>query len=223
MKKSYSYKNNWLSSYFYPKFHESFALEVSPAGYFDNRLFIHIKFIFFQLFLHLPIRSKYDDCDPPCYFKIYYYDNSLVMGSGKKLKFIYMPWKLEWYRRSILLKDGTWEHEIKGKERKDFYEDKWKEKKFSELHPYAYRLKNGSVQNVTARISVEEMEWRRKWLMKFKFFNKNRKSISVDFDGEVGERAGSWKGGTTGCGYEMLENEKPYETLKRMMKEREFN
>jgi hypothetical protein len=46
--------------------------------------------------------------------------------------------------------------------------------------------------------------------------------ISVEFDGEVGERTGSWKGGTIGCGYELRPNESPYACLERMMRERKF-
>jgi hypothetical protein len=47
-------------------------------------------------------------------------------------------------------------------------------------------------------------------------------SIDVKFDGEVGERTGSWKGGTIGCSYEMLPHETPENTLRRMESEREF-
>jgi len=45
---------------------------------------------------------------------------------------------------------------------------------------------------------------------------------SKEETGEVGERTGEWKGGTTGCGYQMLPNETPLETLRRMEKERKF-
>jgi hypothetical protein len=47
-------------------------------------------------------------------------------------------------------------------------------------------------------------------------------TLDVKFDDEVGERSGSWKGGTIGCSYEMLPNETPEQTLRRMEKEREF-
>ena len=54
------------------------------------------------------------------------------------------------------------------------------------------------------------------------FLNQVIRSIDVQFDKEVGERTGSWKGGTVGCGYEMLPNESPYQCLKRMEQERKF-
>jgi hypothetical protein len=51
-------------------------------------------------------------------------------------------------------------------------------------------------------------------------FNRIRTTIGVEFNDEVGERSGSWKGGTLGCGYEILPNETPLMCLRRMEKER---
>lgn len=48
------------------------------------------------------------------------------------------------------------------------------------------------------------------------------RGIDVDFDGEVGERTGSWKGGTVGCSYESRPGETPVQTLRRMERERRF-
>ena len=53
-------------------------------------------------------------------------------------------------------------------------------------------------------------------------FSKKRRSIDIDFNDEVGEETGSWKGGCTGCGYTMLDGELPEQTLRRMEKERKF-
>lgn len=88
-----------------------------------------------------------------------------------------------------------------------------------EAHPYTYKLKNGEVQNVIATISAESREWKRRWLP----FRKLSRSIDVNFNGEVGEGTGSWKGGTIGCGYEMLDGESPLDTLRRMERERIFS
>lgn len=48
------------------------------------------------------------------------------------------------------------------------------------------------------------------------------RAIDVQFSDEVGERTGSWKGGTIGCGYNMLPGESPLDTLRRMEAERKF-
>jgi hypothetical protein len=47
--------------------------------------------------------------------------------------------------------------------------------------------------------------------------------IEIEFDKEVGERAGSWKGGTIGCSYGIKSNETAYQCLLRMEQERKFN
>jgi hypothetical protein len=206
-----------------------------------------------HIYLDLPIRSGIDDSEPPEYGFYFYGEGSKVFTSfwlclGKKKKCIYMPWDLTWVRTSVLLRDGTsWEHSIIG-DRKSFYEDKWKDIIWIETYPYTYTLKSGEIQHRNAEIKVEEMEWRWRALKWFPLINKKRKCIDVNFSyggalerfvllekngfktpksekvtGEVGERTGEWKGGTLGCGYEMLPNETPLETLRRMEKERVFN
>lgn len=45
----------------------------------------------------------------------------------------------------------------------------------------------------------------------------------VEFDDEVGERTGSWKGGCTGCSYEWERNETMLSALRRMEATRKFD
>jgi hypothetical protein len=87
-----------------------------------------------------------------------------------------------------------------------------------ESHPYTYTLRSGEAQERTATIKVESRLWTRPWLP----YKRLSRSINVEFSGEVGERSGSWKGGCIGCGYEMLPGESPFETLRRMERERTF-
>jgi hypothetical protein len=49
-----------------------------------------------------------------------------------------------------------------------------------------------------------------------------RKVIDIEFNDEVGERSGSWKGGTIGCSYAMLPTDTIESCLRRMEKEREM-
>ena len=87
-----------------------------------------------------------------------------------------------------------------------------------ETHPYMYILRSGEVQNRQATIKVETRRWQRWWLP----FRRVSRTIDVRFDDEVGERTGSWKGGCIGCSLEMLPNESPLDTLRRMERERKF-
>lgn len=95
------------------------------------------------------------------------------------------------------------------------------EKTVQETYDYTYKLKSGEVQHRKATVHVDRMTWRMRWwpLLPFK---KVRTSICISFDQEVGEGSGGWKGGCTGCGYEMLYGETPWECLQRMEKERVF-
>lgn len=207
----------------------SFNLTYDVCGYFDNRPRIHLGLVLFTLILVLPFRNGWtDECSPPRY-GVAYHDQIFWIhlggkgngNGGDKWITFYMPWSYDWVRTSVLLKDGSWAHETK-KQRQEFWSDEWKERKWSEDHPYQYTLKSGEVQHRTAHITVEEREWRMRWLRWTPWFNKVRRTIAVDFSDEVGERTGSWKGGTTGCGYDLKENETPHECLMRMMSERKF-
>lgn len=185
-----------------------------------------------KIYLCLPFKTGINECESPRWgFYIYYHgflsETQLVICLGEKNKYISFPWNLEWYRTSYLEswrvnQPMIWLTEKKG-DRKDYWDsEKWKDKFWSETHPYTYVLKSGEVQNRLATIKVKEMEWRRRWLMWTPFFNQVIRSIDVEFDGEVGEGTGSWKGGTIGCGYDLKPNETPYECLKRMEQERKF-
>jgi len=165
----------------------------------------------------------YDECDPPQY-GIYFYMNQFGINIGTKTKLYDLPWAKTWIRTSALKKDEkTWVHETEKDRNKDFWDkDKWKDILYSETYPYLYTTNNNKDQHCLATIRVEEREWRWKWFTWLKWTKSTYKVIDVDFSTDIGERKNSWKGGTTGCSYEMKPNETPFQTLKRMEKERKF-
>lgn len=137
-------------------------------------------------------------CSGPTY-GFYFFDTALVLEWGKTtgrrgdpIKHITMPWAWR-HQEHLVLSDP-------------------------EKHPYRYVLLNGTVQERTATIKVESRRWARPWLP----WNRLDRYIDVEFSDEVGERTGSWKGGTLGCGYNMLPNESPLDCLRRMERERKF-
>jgi len=72
---------------------------------------------------------------------------------------------------------------------------------------------------VIAKCKVERRVWTKGeksfgWL-KYLFKDNNQKSLDLDFNKEVGKRKGSWKGGITGMGTGMLEDETPEEAFVR--------
>lgn len=211
-------------------YRKGFEITFSVCGYFDPRPRIDINLFFFFIRIVIPYDNKKwsDECDPPKWGIAYHGETLWIyrggkgnMNGGNKWWTIYAPHQLQWVRTSVLRKDGTWEHETK-KNRKSFYKDEWKDILWKESYPYTYVLKSGSVQNRIATIKVEEREWRPHWTKLLPIFKRISKTIYVSFDDEVGERSGSWKGGTTGCGYEMNPGETPLECLRRMEIEIKF-
>jgi hypothetical protein len=143
---------------------------------------------------------------------------------GYRYKIIHMPWDYTHIRHDVLMANNEWRRVAKG-----HFNDKGDEgrpwnwtDKFQETHDYTYHLRNGEVQNRKATIGVEEREWRQKWLKWCPWFAKVSRTIDVRFDQEVGERTGSWKGGCTGCGYDLRKGESPLACLRRMEAERKF-
>lgn len=187
---------------------------------------IWIPFIFKswgELYITLPFDSGIkESCEYNQYGFYFYGESSIfdnfIISHGKESKFFYMPWSLTWYRTSILLKDDTWEHESR-ESRKNFYEDKWKDKQ--KVWSYDY-LDKYDYTRIPTKIYIKKREWRRRWLMKVPFFNLVNTTIDVHFSKEVGSRKGSWKGGTIGCSYKLLKNEDPIECIKRMELNRKF-
>lgn len=74
-------------------------------------------------------------------------------------------------------------------------------------------------QRIVATCMIEEREWHRgegwfKWLKWF-YPAKIRRSLDIKFNSEVGPDKGSWKGGTTGHGIEMLPSETTRQAFQR--------
>ncbi len=225
-KEKWCFDSEYLAFWWGAGFEISFAV----CGYFDNRPQIRISLFFFHLILHLPFRNKWtSECDCPKWGIGYHSQTFWIhrggkgnMQGGSKWWTINMPWQFQWVRTSKLKKDGSWEHELKG-DRKSFYKDEWRDILWSENYPYTYALKSCEIQNRIATVGVEEMEWRWHWFKWLGFPRKIRSSITIKFNEEVGERTGSWKGGTVGCGYELLRNETPLQSLRRMEQNRKFD
>lgn len=170
-------------------------------------------------------------------FGFCYSDSALHLRWGRRNKIIWMPWDWganirnevmnekgvlvlasdvrEGIARRALIKSGIAPHElfsIKIPDGRKMYEA-----------PYVYTTRSGGVQNRIATFYVGEREWRWRIFHPFAIGPKKvHRSISVEFNESVGENIDSWKGGCFGCGYDMLPNESPLETLRRMERERKF-
>lgn len=94
------------------------------------------------------------------------------------------------------------------------------QREFEETMPKAvFEIDDYDGQRIQASTHIEEREWRFgegwfKWLSLFRR-PKVRRSLSIEFDKEVGPEKGSWKGGTMGTGIEMLPGELHEDAFRR--------
>lgn len=167
----------------------------------ERRAWVRLGFGLFTLAFSFPWRWVVPDeyqCSGPTYGFSFFIDGlHLHWGKckGKRtdpMKVIQMPWG--WRHRK---------HEILGQ---------------PESHPYTYLLRSGEVQERIATIKPEKRLWLRPWLP----FRRESRYIDIEFNGEVGERSGSWKGGCIGCSFDMLAGESPLDALRRMELSRKF-
>lgn len=173
-----------------------------PSDWHEERLgWIRVGAGLFRIGLSFPWKWVVPDnyqCSGP-HFGFLFFGDSLHMHWGKSngkrddpSKLIQMPWGWRFVEHNILSE--------------------------KEKHNYTYTLNSGEIQKREATINVESREWQRPWFPR-RFY---KESIDIEFNGEVGERTGTWKGGVLGCGYNIKEGETPLECLRRMESEREF-
>ena len=72
---------------------------------------------------------------------------------------------------------------------------------------------------IPCKYTVQELEWRPKWLKWTSMFARIKREIDISFSKEAGPNKGSWSGGVLGFGFIMKENETPQECFERFTKE----
>lgn len=193
------------------------ALQYLSQTDYDRAPHLHIAIPGVQAFINLPWNHRSGGFGDEWRLGFYYFEKAFWFCYGKKIKAFHMPWSWVHVRREVLMADGTWFRFPEG----TYIEDP--AGRHLEKHPYTYTLRNGVAQNRTATIHVEEREWRWKWFKRLPWPRKVWRAIQINFDDEVGEGTGSWKGGCLGCGWTMLPGELPAHALRRMEKERKFS
>lgn len=171
----------------------------------------------FGKFINLPMRPR--DLHPMEIMESWgftWHERSIHLNWGHRTKVVRMPWDWEHIKCEVLRQDGSWVPMQPSWEGKD-------DGRHLETFPYRYKLRSGELQLRLATIYVERREWRWRWFTWLPWPARKQTCIDVEFNDEVGERTGSWKGGTIGCGYEMRPGESPCDTLRRMERERKFD
>lgn len=123
------------------------------------------------------------------------------------------PWMWHTLAYETLLKDGTW---------RDLGWDEKRELAQSETHPYIYTLRSGRVQHRKATVTRRRHVLTYIGTRRLRWPQWEKHSIDVEFDDEVGERSGTWKGGCIECSYDLRDGETMGQALRRMEAERVF-
>lgn len=213
------------SAYLYLKWSPlHFVIETPSDWHEHRRAWLHVGLFLFRFAISVPwpFRVPADDgqCSGPRYgFKFHsdilwiYYGKDHGNWRKDHHLTIYMPWAWKHLRTDWLEPNGK-VHSRQEPGKYDAPSDIW------ETHPYTYLRRNREIQQRTARIYGKRMEWRLKWATWLPWPRMVRRTISITFNDEVGEKSGSWKGGTIGCSWEWRKGETMLQALRRMERER---
>ena len=127
----------------------------------------------------------------------------------------HLPWK-QWdhVRHSIYTPTGELFYtKLKGANFGEFFANK------DQCPKAHFGFEDSDGELIIATCTIEEREWHKgsglfTWLRLF-YSPKVRRSLDLSFSAEVGPEKGSWKGGTTGHGIDMLQAETPRHAFER--------
>lgn len=206
----------------------------------DERWLLHVHLLWPNIYLTIGKAKDRSYEDRPSY-SFSFTDGgrgpSLFLRWGKRTKIIEAPTAPTHVRREWLHADGHWVAETRTRFWKGMTDAQrtaaWdaqtaqrkveEEQQWQTVCEWFYRTRQCELQEGTALITVERRTWRQWWLQWTPLFQRQSTSIDVAFSREVGSRAGSWKGGTIGCSYEIRKDETPVDCFRRMMDERSFD
>lgn len=185
---------------------------------YHERAHICVTLIWPSFYIRVPmlIEQRDDTEDWMASYGFTWHERAIQFKWRTKFWIARMPWDWEHVRHDYLRPDGSLFRRAP---------ERWEPVDLSEVsekHPYTYTLRNGTVQHRAATINGEEREWRWRWFRWLPWPRMVQRSINIEFSDEVGERTGSWKGGTVGCGYEWRHGETMLDALRRMEAERKF-
>ncbi len=201
---------------------------------------IRMHFLLFGFFLHLPGPRlaiitkrgvKHYGEHRTWGFTAFFRDNmGLHLHWNACTKVLWWPWNWDHHRIEVRRADGSWvpyvpewescplrldNGDIRAPKREPDGREVF-------LFNYAYTLKSGEVQRRKAKVHVERMFHRRRWMKWTAVGERCHQYIDFRFDGEVGEDSGSWKGGVIGTSETMLPGETAEQTFRRMERTRKF-
>lgn len=177
----------------------------------DRLLFLK----FWRLTIVLPlgiVEHPWQTMDAPQWSAYASSEFGLTFHWGHLYKLFDWPWRKYLLAHEHELWDGSWA---------DLFDRS--ADPYTEAHTYTYTLRSGEIQKRIATVSKHRHILTYRGLRMFSWPRWVKESVYVQFDHEVGERTGSWKGGTIACNYDKLPGETMLDALRRMERERKFD
>jgi hypothetical protein len=148
-------------------------------------------------------------------YGVSFHDSIIWLSYGADRSFnINMPWKWEIVRHDLLYPNGEVYHRNKypmrtpaQKKREITWYDVFEKHSnrqdevqvlVAKFITLTRHTKDGRKQIAKIRLTGEEREWRWRWFKWLPWPNLKQRVVNCDSDVELGERAGSWKGGMMG-------------------------
>lgn len=184
---------------------------------YHERAHVEIGLVFVDFFIPAPMlitqRAWTEDWNASFGFTTF--GNGIHFNWRGRCKIVEMPWAWTQVRHTWLRPDGSSWRDV---ERMEFRPpDALREK-----HPFTYIRASGAIQQATATVHGEERELRWRGATWLPWPRKVLRAIWCEFDNELGEGAGSWKGGTVGAGTDWREGESMQRALRRMEREAQW-
>lgn len=213
-----------------------------PTEQFDDK-YLKLTIGLYRLYMQIPIKfikvKIYQEfgVSSPRYGFAYHGDMFWIyLGKGDRWITFDMPWQYTIVRHDLLLPNGGLYHRnnypkyrLGTKTRSltwfDVFEKTKKQTRVSgtqvecaKFVDVIHYTKSGKKQVAKIRLSGEEREWRMKWFTWLPLFRKIKRTVDCDSDIELGERAGSWKGGRMGWSCEWRKDESMIGAFNRWYK-----
>lgn len=223
-------RRKWGEFVWHPKVSQwDLSLKFTDA-YNAEKDMIIVSFLLFTVYVHVPTRWCKGVFGDGLTYGFYCYPRlskmeAFVLTWAKKTKHIEMPWTFKWFSTAVLDHSFTTKYyEDVNTNKLGTFSERYEarqviEQAASQLYDYVYFTKSGEIQERIATVWVVRMKWS---LRCWPWYKKTRTSIDVQFDEGVGEGSNSYKGGCTGCGYDLLPNESVEQCLRRMEQDRNF-
>jgi hypothetical protein len=182
---------------------------------------LHLHLLFVHIFIYMPGRAmvspKTDDGYRQWGFNAYFRNfDALHLYWNDRSTVVWWPWGWKSVRHEVRRADGTWvpfigpwvEGESDGRE--------------TFVWPYRYILRSGEIQRCKATVHVSRYIRRRRIFAWTSWFDRATEYVKYEFDREIGEGVGTWKGGTVASSEVIRKGETARDAFARMELTRRF-